>query len=496
MWWAADSRRAYFIDQQRGDQVVRLVEFDSDTGATKVVFEEVSDTHINILPDVSGYHIHRVLLGTNELIWWSERSGWGHLYLYDLNSGDLKHAITEGNWRVRDILYVDEVRRELWIQTSARVSDRDPYYRDICRVDIDTGKIMTVCSGNLEYVVNYPQSVQVRVGRMDGQAGPQTSGISPDGNYVVTTQSRADQVPITLLTDRDGKQLLELEVANTASLPRGWNWPEPVKLLAADGNTDIYGLLFRPSDFSPDKRYPVVNYIVSSPMLSVVPKGSFGNSTYVKRHYFYGAALAELGFIVVLIDGCGTPLRSKAFQDKSYGWNPASANQDDHIGALQQLAARYNYMDMDRVGVFSNGYVSGLQSFLERQDIYKVCVTMSLMDYRLCATTIESDKLEGCEGPSKDRHYPEQLVDNLQGKLLLMHAMTSDMGAAYPPAAVFRVIDALQRANKDFDMLIVPNGEVMYTSYMLRRGWDYLVEHLQNSQPPKEFKLGASVLSG
>lgn len=494
IWWAADSRRAYFIDQQRGDRVVRLVEFDTDTGATQVLFEEVSDTHINILPDVSGYHIHRVLSYSNELIWWSERSGWGHLYLYDLNTGGLKHAITEGNWRVRDILYVDEARRELWIQTSARISGRDPYYRDICRIHIDTGEIATLCSSDAEYVVHYQESVQVRVKKMGGQAGPQTNGISPNGNYFLTTRSRADQVPVTLLMDRDGQQLLELEVANISSLPAGWNWPEPVKLLAADGKADIYGLLFRPSDFSPDKRYPVLNYIVSSPLLSVVPKGSFHNSNYMKRHYYYGSALAELGFIVVLIDGCGTPLRSKTFQDKSYGWIPASANQQDHVSALQQLAARYSYMDMDKVGVFTNGYLSGLQSFLERQDIYKVCVTMSLMDYRMCVSTIEGDKLEGCDGPSDDRRYPEQLVDNLQGKLLLMHAMTSDMGAAYPPAAAFRVIDALQKANKNFDMLIVPNGEIMYTSYMLRRAWDYLVKHLQNREPPKEFSLHCKVL--
>ena len=491
IWWAPDSRRAYFIDLRHGDQVLRFIEFDTDTSATRVLFEEISDTYINILPDISGCHLHRMLSGSNELIWWSERSGWGHLYLYDLNTGDLKHAITQGNWRVRDVLHVDEVRREVWVQTSARVAHRDPYYRDICRINIDSGKLVTLFSSNNEAVVHYQGSWPVNGRQAKGLACAVTCGVSPSANYFVATKSRADKVPVTLLMDRDGKQLLELEVANISLLPEGWVWPEPVKLLASDGNTDIYGLIFRPSDFSNKRSYPVLNYIVSSPCLSVVPKGSFHNSRgYIDRHYFYGSALAELGFIVVFIDGCGTPLRSKTFQDKSYGWIPDSANQDDHIGGLQQLAARYPYMDLDRVGVFTNGYCSALQGFLERQDFYKVCVTLSLLDTRLVGRTVEGDKYEGCDPPDHSMRYPEHLAANLKGKLLLMHAMSSVLSASYPPAAVFRVVDALQKANKNFDMLIVPNGEFMYTSYMMRRAWDYLVKHLQDVEAPETFELG------
>lgn len=294
---------------------------------------------------------------------------------------------------------------------------------------------------------------------------------------------------MTLLMDRNGNTIMELETANISALPNGWQWPEPVKLLAADGHTDLYGLVFRPTDFSPDQQYPVLNYIVSAPWLSVVPKGSFHNCRgYANRHYFYGAALAELGFIVVLIDSRGTPLRSKAFQDESYGWIPAAANQDDHSSALQQLAARYPYMNMNKVGVFTpNGYRSGLHNFLERQDIYSVCVVINLMDNRLISGAIEGDKYEGCEGPAADRRYPEQLVENLQGKLLLMHPTSSMVSVFYPPAATFRVIEALQKANKDFDMLVVPS---LCTGYLMRRAWDYLVEHLQDREPPTAFELG------
>ena len=489
IWWAKDSRRAWFVDQERGNQRVCLVELDTDTGVTKVLFEEVSDTCINTATDVSGFALHRFLPGSNELIWWSERSGWGHLYLYDLDTGDLKHVITSGDWRVRDVLHVDESRRELFIQTSARVQGRDPYYRDICRLNIDTGEMVTLFSRDEETIVHYQKTWAIRVAKLAGCANAQTVGVSPSGNYLVTTRSRADHVPVSLLMDRNGKVILELEIADISNLPAGWHWPEPVQLLAADGKTDIYGLLFRPSDFSPEQRYPVLNYIVSAPWLSVVPKGSFHNARgYADRHYFYGAALAELGFIVTLIDSRGTPLRNKAFLDESYGWIPSSANTADHIGALQQLAALYPFMDMDRVGVFTNGYRSGLQSFLECQSVYKLCVALSLLDSRL-AGALEADPYEGCEGPVEGVCYPEDLVDKLEGKLLLMNAMSSVLSAYYPSTATFRVIDALQRANKDFDMLIVSDGGLMYTAYMMRRTWDYLVRHLQGLEPPKEFNL-------
>ena len=490
IWWAADSRRAYFIDQERGDRIVRLVEFDTKTGFTRLLFEEISDTHINILPDITTSPLHRFLPNSNELVWWSERSGWGHLYLYNLDTGDMKHAITSGDWRVRDVLQVDETRRELWLQTSARVPERDPYYRDICRVNIDSGEITTLASSDEEYVVHYQQSGPVQAAKMQGKASQSTSGVSPDGNYIVTTKSRADRVPVSLLMDREGREILELEVADISELQVNWHWPEPVKLLAADGKTDIYGLMFRPSDFSPDKHYPVINYIASAPYLSAVPKGSFHSTGGYTRHYFYGQALAELGFIVLLIDSGGTALRSKAFQDESYGWIPSSANKADHISGLQQLAARYSFMDMERVGVFiNNGIQSGLQHFLECPEIYKVCVAMSVLDTRLISSVIEGDKWQGCEGPSRSKRYPEQLVDNLQGKLLLMHSMTSTLSASYPPAAMFRVIDALQKANKDFDMLVVPFGGFMCNNYMFRRALDYLVRYLQGVEPPRQFDI-------
>lgn len=490
-WWGAESRYAYFIDRERGDQMLRLLEFDTDTGNIRILIEEASDTYINTAIDCINTPLYRHLPATNEMIWYSERSGWGHLYLYDLAAGELKHSITYGEWLVRDILYVDEKRRELLIQTSSRVVTRDPYYRDICRLDIDSGEIMTLVSGDEEYLVHYPEAAPVLMKRLEGTASAYTSGISPCGNYLVVTRTRADQVPVSLLIDRNGKSLMELEVADISALPMGWQWPEPVKLRAADNSTDIFGLVFRPSDFSINESYPVVNAINSAPWLSAVPKGSFNTSRgYADRHYFHAAALAELGFIVLVLDSRGSPLRGKEFQDTSYGWIPSAANTDDHAFAIKQLAERYSYIDIDRVGICGNAYQCGLQNFLERQDLYKVCVQMMLIDNRLVSSTMNGDKCEGLEGPNGDKSFPEQLVEHLSGKLLLMGSMNSYLTSMYPPACVFRVIDALHKANKNFDMLIMPNVDFGPDNYMYRRSWDFLVTHLKGVEPPTEFALG------
>ena len=492
-FWAKESQYAYFVAQERGDKVLRLVKFDTHTGSTQILFEETSDTQIHILSDSQQLPLHQILADSNELIWCSERSGWAHLYLYDLTTGALKQTITQGNWLVRDLLRVDAKKRELYIQTAGRVAKRDPYYRDICRVNIDSGELTTILSSDHDYVVQYPECIGTFIARLMGQASKDANGLSPDNLSMVVTQTRADQAPTSLLIDHQGRTILEVESADISALPDNWQWPEPVKLLAADGKTDIYGLLFRPSDFSPDKSYPIINFINSGPWLSVVPKGSFHTSRgYADRHYFYSAAMAELGFIVLNLDSRGSPLRSKAFLDESYGWIPASANTDDHAGAIQQLVQRYPYMDINRVGICSQLYRSGLQNFLERQDLYKVCVQMSLLDNRLIGCTVEGDKWEGINGPNGNTHrYPEELVSQLKGKLMLMHTITSAVSTTYPSAATFRVVEALQKANKAFEMLMVPGSPsgLPCSGYMTRRGWDFLVKHLQDVTPPAEFEL-------
>ena len=488
-WRSSDDKHAYFIDAERGDQVFRLIEMNTQTGATRELFKETSSTYINLAGGSIGVPLHRYLTTTNELIWWSERSGWGHLYLYDLTTGVLKHTITCGEWRVRNVLAVDEQRREILIQTSGRVPERDPYYRDVCRVNIDTGDITTLLSSDAEIIVCHPNTLYIKASSVGGSVNKDTGGISPDGDYIVATRSRVDQGSDSFLVNREGDELLKLEKTDLSRLPNHWQWPEPIQVEAADGKTPLYGTLFRPSDFSPDQKYPIINFLSAGPWLSNVPKASFHSaSEYPDRHYFYGAALAELGFIVLVLDTRGTASRSKTFQDESYGWVPSAGNTDDFACALTQLIERYPYMDKNRIGIFGQGYRSGLQNFLERQDIYKVGVLMGLLDDRLTVAFV-GEKYEGVDGPKTGKLYPEQLVNNLQGKLLLMNSMSASLSPSYPPASTFRVVGALQKANKDFDMLTAPHGGDFCDSYMFRRAFDYLVKHLMGNEPPKEFLL-------
>lgn len=487
VWWAADGKRVYIIDDGRDAKVICLLEFDTDTGNTRQLIQETSDTYINVTTDASGSSVHRFLADTNELIWWSQRSDWGHLYLYDLDTGALKNVITAGEWCVRDIVHVDVENRELILQTAGRDASIDPYYRDICRVNIDTGALTTVFSSDEDWVVNYSKAgLFTKFGQFDA--------VSPCGQYLVATRSRVDQMPVSVLIDRAGNIILTLEKASFTDVFESWYPPKPVQVLAADGKTNLYGVLFYPSNFSPDKQYPIINMINGAPWLTAVPKASFRSAkVYSDLFFFYCSALAELGFIVLILDSRGTPLRSKSFQDESYGWIPSAANTDDHAGAIAQLTKRYSYMDNERVGIFTvTGYRSALQNFLERQDIYQVCVQMNLMDNRLISCTNEGDKYEGRRGTSAGKCYPEQLVENLCGKLLLLVSLKSaHHSPAYPAAATLRVIDALQKANKDFDQVIVGTGgrARSVTSYQYRRAFDYLVKHLQGEQPPKEFSF-------
>ncbi|MDA9096123.1 prolyl oligopeptidase family serine peptidase, partial [Porticoccaceae bacterium] len=288
----------------------------------------------------------------------------------------------------------------------------------------------------------------------------------------------------------------ELETADVSSLPNGWHWPEPVKMKAADSESDIYGVIFRPSSFCENKRYPVINMIVGGSWLMAVPHGSFHNSRGgADRYYFHGAALAELGFIVVVIDSRGTPARQKSFQDFSYGWIPDGANTPDHCGGIKQLAKRYPQMDLNRVGVLSRtGYHGGIQNLFECPDFYSVGVVFNMMgDPRLMNPIAEHvHKYQGLNGPRAGVSYPDQLAKNWTGKLLLVQLLSGGLTSIYPPAGTFRLIEAFRRANKDVDVMITPHTESFYAApYEMRRMWDYLVKHLQGVEPPKEFQLGA-----
>ena len=482
-WWGSDNRHAYFVDVDRHYKYARVVQCNTDTGSTRIVFEETSSTRVELFMGVFDQANIVPLPQTNELLWYSNPSGWSHYYLYDLITGELKNTVTSGQWLVRDVVHVEHSRRELFVTTSGRSADkqRDPYYRDLVRINIDSGEITTLVSSDHEYICVSPNDVMQS---LNGYCGT-SCGVSPSGDFAVVTRSRADQMPASFLLDRDAENILDIETPDSSNLPENWQWPEPVTMKAADGQTDIYGVIYRPADFSPDQRYPVIDQSLIGYLYPVAAKGSFTNNMGLGGMYTEALALAELGFIVVQIDGRGSRNRDKAFMEQSYGWMNTMSQIDDHVSAIKQLAERYPFMDLDRVGICAlnmggNGVLEGM---FKHPDFYKVGVCGQLYDARIMGP----NNRFFCEGhsPCETQKYPEELVDNLKGKLLLMLGLQDYV----PPAVTFRVVEALQRANKDFDLIVEPNWGYTSSSYQTRRAWDFLLKHLKGVQPPTEFNL-------
>ena len=479
-WWASDNQTAYFVDMKRGAQKVEVLAFDTQMGTTRVLFEETSSTWLNLHPgNYHGPSLFMPLPDSNELIWYSERSGWAHLYLYDLTTGELKQNITRGEWVVVELLRFDTARRELWIQSGGRTPGRDPYYKDICRVNIDTGELTEIVASDHNY---YAANEAVSIGLPEA-----LHAVSPNFEYLVVTRTRADQVPETLLFDRNGDQLMVVETADVSRLPENWQWPEPVALKAADGDTDIYGLVFRPTHFSPDKSYPVIDCSFAYLSGTLVCK-AFDSG----HHYMYSAALAELGFIVVQIDGRGSPLRSRAFLDHGDGSLTSGSDLADHITGLKQLAERYPYMDLARVGAFGGWTTSAIaiNALLQYPDFYSVGVTCAMPQSQLYMALC-SEPFEGHPPRPSDFVQPEYLADKLQGKLLMVHGMLDILDM---PAATFRMVEAFQKANKDFDLLLLPNQQHAGSRhpYVTRRILDFFVRHLLGEEPPRNFDLQVS----
>lgn len=491
-WWAEDNRYAYFIDLERGgDHMARLLEFDTYTGATRVIIEEESpDTCFKLRLDSRWPIQARPLPSSDDIIWYSERSGWAHLYLYDRKTGQLKNPITEGDWIVRDIRHYDPESRELIIQTAGRVKGRHAYYRDICRVNVDTGELTPIVSTDHEYII-FEEGNELSYNISNGRDVWGSAGVSSTGRYVVTTRSRADDIPVSLLLDRAGNELLKLETADISGLPDGWQWPEPVKLLAVDGKTDIYGVVYRPSHFSPEQSYPILDFSFASKEACLIPAGSFTNNSVAGVTYLWAAALAQLGFIVVDLYGRGTSSRHRAFSADPDPDLPMSNNQADRVASIRQLAERYPYMDLDRVG--AGGLLSTpvpVSGLLGHPDFYKVGVTNgAVLDERI-KSAFYSEAYGNLPASAKTKQLIHTYAKNLKGKLLLMHGM---LHSTIPAAVPFRLIHALQQANKDFDMLFLPNDGYGMSSYAIRRGWDYLVKHLLGAIPPTEFELKSSL---
>lgn len=474
--WSADSSKLAFVSTTRDHKSAKLRVADAATGDVKDIYTETVKTQYE---SGQGTVNWKYLPATNEFIWYSERDDWGHLYLYDLATGQVKNQITKGNFVVTRLVRKDDKARVIWFEANGREKGRDPYFSHLYRVDFD-GKNLTLLTpedGNHQIVW------------------------SPDGTYFIDTFSKPDVAPVSVLRDSAGKLVANLETANIDRLKAaGWKPPTPITVKSRDGKWDLYGLMFTPTNLDRGKKYPVINYIYPGPQGGGVGTRNFGPSRGDNQ------ALAELGFVVVVIDGTCNPDRSKSFHDICYG-NMADNTLEDQIAGLKELAQKHPYMDLTRVGVWghSGGGFATAAAMFRFPDFYKVGISESGNHdnrnyeddwgerYIGLMTGPDGKPTTAVDDSKVKSNYTDQanqnFAKNLRGKLLLAHGNIDDN---VPPGNTYLVVDALIKANKDFDLLILPNARHGYgpsSYYMMRRRWDYFVKNLLGLDPPKEYEL-------
>ena len=487
-WWDDDNRTVYFVDIERGEKAIHVVEFDTDTGHTRNVFSETTEQgYLELSTNVYTATPLVHLPERDQLVWFSERSGWAHLYLYDLKTGKLIRPLTQGEWRVNDVLGVNTERGELLFSLNERRPDVDPYYREIARVALDTGK-MTILSGSDadHAVTSRGDFTAFTASFFSGVPVTDMLGLARTGDYYLETIKRVDRPGHSVLRDRDGNEIMVVEKADTSQMPEDFTWPEPVVLTAADGKTRISAAVFRPSNFDPQKSYAVVDYIYGGPQVSNVPESMQDMAGQIAQ------TIAELGFVVVVIDGRGTSDRSRAFHEASYGAAHTASNLEDHVAGIQQLAKRYGYMDIERVGIngFSGGGYATANAMLRFPEFFDVGVAgAGNHDQRLFWHTW-GERYHGLmDGDNFLSQANLTYAENLQGKLLFIHGLV-DFGVH--PGGLFQLTQALMDANKDFDMVLMPRAGHEVPGYAMRRMWDYFIRHLNGDEPPADFVLKSS----
>jgi dipeptidyl aminopeptidase/acylaminoacyl peptidase len=466
VWWDAGGRFLYLLRSDRASTEVWLDRLDSDTGEVRTLAHERSDSYIDLHP-LFGHAPNVKVIGDGaEVVWWSERDGWGHLYLLDGASGETIRQLTSGPWLVRELVHVDEDERCAYFTAAGREPGSDPYVRGFYRVGLDTGEIVPLTADALDHEV----------------------GVSPSGHYFLDTFSRWDTPPVTAVRNHAGRIVMEVERADIELLREaGWQPPERFTVKAAGGETDLYGLLFRPLDFDPGGSYPILDDIYPGPQHGRVLPAFLGIPTSA-----YEPSMAALGFAVVTIEGRGTPLRSKAFREYAYGRLEMAGGLEDHVAGIRELAERHPWLDVDRAGIYghSGGGFASVRAMLAYPEFYKVAVAASGNHDNLYYHAQWGEKYHGpVEGDRYVAQANASLAGNLQGKLLLIHG---DMDDNVTPHLTMRLVQALIKANKDFDLLIVPNAEhgmLESQAYWLRRRWDYFVEHLLGCEPPRGYRI-------
>ena len=474
--WGDDSETLAFVSSSRDHKIAQLRSANINTGAVRDVYREQTATYYESGFDSENWTL---LNASNEFLWFSERDNWGHLYLGDLASGEIKRQITEGSWAVLQLLEVDEAAREVTFIGSNREAG-DPYFHYLYRVALDGAEPQLLTPEPAHHEVS----------------------LAPSKQLVLDTYSTPTTPPVSVLRNDQGEVVMTLaQTTSDALVAAGWVAPEPFVTQARDGATDIHGLLYKPSNFDASQKYPVLNYLYPGPQTGSVGSRAFSAARRDKQ------AVAELGFIVVELDAMGTPGRSKSFHDAYYG-NMGDNGLPDQVAGIRQLAQTREWMDLDRVGIWghSGGGFASTAAILRYPEFYKVAVSgAGNHDNRnyeddwgekwqglLETTTLD----EGGENERETSNYDDQanqlLADRLQGKLLLAHGLMDDN---VHPSNTLLVVQALIEAEKDFDLLLLPEADHGFgnSRYFMKKRWDYFVRHLAGQEPVADFRFAENI---
>lgn len=450
--WNADSRAVTFEYNQRGHQVYRVLELSTETGEVRPLIEETSDKYVNY----PRYFRHDLADGRH-IIWMSERDNWNHLYMYDRTTASPVRQITKGEWYVRQVLYVDEENRQIYFSANGMQPGEDPYLIRYYRTGFD-GTGLTC---------------------LTPEEGMHKAWFSTDRKYLVDVYSMVDKAPVAVVRDaRDGSVVMPLETADISRLEaEGWKAPEVFVAKGRDSRTDMWGLIYRPTNFDPSKKYPVIEYIYQGPGDQYVPK------TFIPYNG-YMTSLAELGFIVVMVDGMGTSFRSRAFENVCYK-NLVDAGLPDHIAWIKAAAQKYPYMDIDRVGIYgcSAGGQESTTAVLHHPEFYKAA-------YSACGChDNRMDKIWWNElwlgYPVGEQYKKGSNVENAHLLTRPLMLVVGELDDNVDPASTMQVVNALIKAGKDFELVVIPGARhTMGEEYGEHKRYDFFVRHLLGKTPP------------
>ena len=464
--WSEDSSRLYFVSTSRDHKSAKVRVADANTGEVRDIFEEKVDTQYE---SGRGQINWSYLDSSDEIIWYSERDDYGHLYLYDATSGKLKNQITKGEYVVTKVSYIDEKNRRVYFLANGKNKDENPYFSHLYVINLNGKNLKALSPENGNHSITW----------------------SKNHEYFIDNYSTPTRPNIALLKKANGKTISKLEEANIDQLLEiGWQPPQEISIRSANDKWELFGFMFTPTNMEANKKYPVVNYIYPGPQGGSIRDWSFKAS---RRDH---QALAELGFIVIVLEGTCNPGRTKSFHDACYG-SLSENTLPDQISAIKQLANKHSYIDTSRVGVWghSGGGSATVAAMFKYPEFYKVGIAESGNHDNRNYEDDWGERYIGLMGENPDSTSAyiydanAQYAENLEGKLMLAHGAMDDN---VPPYHTYLVVDALIEANKDFDLLIFPQarhsfGDYFY--YMMRQRWDYFVKHLKGATPPENFKI-------